>query len=111
MMTAIGTPIYHRFMASHGDEHEGINRKVWDPTPWILDVFTGDEDRDDRMRRIMDWCREIFGEESSPIHGRAGRWHRGGATIDGWTWFGFATAADMAMFQESWPENRRRPVP
>jgi hypothetical protein len=32
-----------------------------------------------------------------------GRWRRGSVTIYGWTWFGFASEADMQLFQATWP--------
>lgn len=51
---------------------------------------------------IMDWARERFGDEAWPIHGKAGSWHRGGATVYGWTWFGFDTEDRMREFQIKW---------
>ena len=102
----MATDLYHRALAfDYGDaERAATMRKVWDPTPWIIDAYTG---RDDGLRelQILRWCHDELGEQSSPIHGRTGRWHRGSATINGWTWFGFATEAeaDMQLFQATWP--------
>lgn len=68
-----GSALYHRTMAWY-DEHDrdpALQHKVWDATPWMLDVYTGNTD-DDRMRVIMDWARERFGNEAWPIHGKPG---------------------------------------
>lgn len=98
-----GSALYQRTMAWY-DEHDrdpALQHKVWDATPWMLDVYTGNTD-DDRMRVIMDWARERFGDEAWPIHGKPGAWHRGGATVYGWTWFGFDTEDRMREFQIKW---------
>lgn len=99
-----GTDLYHRLLAfNHGDkERDALAREVWSPTPWMIDVYTGRciEDRD---REILQWCHSEFGQESSPIHGREGRWHRGGAIINGWTWYGFADEEAMKRFVARWP--------
>lgn len=54
---------------------------------------------DDQMRN------DTMGEQSWPFGQVAiyRRWFRGGATIHGWTWFGFATEADMQAFLAAWP--------
>lgn len=99
----IGTALFQRTIAfNYGDAERGqIMREVWTPTPWMLDVYVGDlYGREDEILR---WCRHALGPESSPIHGRAGSWHRGSATIFGWTWFGFADETTMRRFQERWP--------
>jgi hypothetical protein len=103
----MATDIYHRAMAyDYGDdERAALMRKVWEPTPWIIEVYVGQHPYEGpRERQILEWCRDDFGDESSPIHGRAGRWHPGNATIYGWKWFGFATEADSA----SRPPGRHR---
>jgi hypothetical protein len=100
----MATNLHRRTLAfDYGnDERATTMRKVWDPTPWMIDVYTGSEDGL-REFQIMRWCYDELGEQSSPIHGQTGRWHRGNATIYGWTWFGFATEADMQLFQATWP--------
>lgn len=76
---------------------------VWRGTPWMVDVFTGGfNDNYDREHEICTWCTEKFGPEAWPIHGRSGNWHRGGATINGWTWMGFATKEMMTEFMVVW---------
>jgi hypothetical protein len=99
----MSTDLHRRTIAfDYGDNERGdLMREVWAPTPWMIDVFTGNCG-DGRERDILHWCYEEFGEQASPIHGRAGDWQRGGATINGWTWFGFATEALMARFVERW---------
>ncbi|GEC52227.1 hypothetical protein ABIF38_006389 [Bradyrhizobium japonicum] len=98
-----GTALYQRTIAfNYGTPGRGeIMREVWTPTPWMLDVYVGD--RYAREDEILRWCYAELGEMSSPIHGRAGCWHRGSATIFGWTWFGFADEATMQRFAARWP--------
>ncbi|WP_338826752.1 hypothetical protein [Bradyrhizobium sp. 27S5] len=100
----IGTALYQRTMAfDYGTVDRGeIMREVWTPTPWMLEAYTGNY-RDGREDEIMRWCYDELGDMSSPIHGRAGTWHRGSATIHGWTWFGFADEATMQRFAARWP--------
>ncbi len=99
-----GTDLYRRTVAyDYGDaERNDLMRRIWTPTPWMVSAFTGrcTEDRDRKMRN---WCRDQFGYECFPIHKRPGTWQRGTATINGWTWFGFATEAQMRQFEEAWP--------
>lgn len=97
-----GTPLFHKFMAEYGDEHNGINRRVWSPVPWMVDVLTEGRERD-----ILEWCFETWGPESHM--GSEGKWHRGGATIYGWTWFGFSTRKIMDEFVARWPSPAERP--
>lgn len=78
--------------------------KVWDGTPWMVDAFTGRFD-DDRYHQIGQWLHDRFGREASPIHKLPGTWHRGGATINGYTWLGFATEEMMTTFEEHWPNS------
>lgn len=100
----MGSGLYHRAM-DYYDEHDrdpALQHKVWDGRPWIVNAYTGRYD-DGRDREMMSWCRDRFGEEAWPIHGRPGRWYRGGATIHGWTWFGFETQSMMDKFSDAWP--------
>lgn len=83
-----------------GDETSALMRKCWSVTPWVLDVFTGD---DARERQMIAWCYERYGRQASPIHGFEGTWQRGNATIHGWTWVGFATETQMREFEAAWP--------
>ncbi len=99
-----GSDLYRRSMTYY-EEHDSdpaLQHKVWDATPWMVNAYTGSmtEDRDTEMRL---WCFEQFGDEAWPIHGKPGNWHRGGATIYGWTWFGFATERMMNEFIAAWP--------
>lgn len=101
-----GTDLF-RGMAGHdygSEEMLALNIKVWGPTPWMVDVYTGGYSNSlEREQKIREWCAAQFGPESSPIHGRVGTWHRGGATINGWTWMGFATREQMEQFMDAWP--------
>lgn len=102
----MATSLFERSMAfDYGDaKRSALMRTVWSDTPWMVDAYTGGYSRDrDREDQILRWCYAEFGEMASPIHGRAGRWHRGSATINGWTWMGFATEAEMNRFVNHWP--------
>ncbi len=98
-----GTELFHRAVLAfdYGDQDRNdLMRKVWTPTPWMIDAFTGEHERHQSM---LEWCFETFGDQCSPIHGRAGRWQRGSATVHGWTWFGFSTREEMDQFTARWP--------
>lgn len=100
----MGNELYQRTITfDYGDpERRSLVEKVWSGTPWMVNAYTGScgDDRDCEMR---DWCFEHFGNEAWPIHGKPGKWHRSGATINGWTWFGFATQEMMRRFEEAFP--------
>lgn len=97
----MATDLYHRAISfDYGDEERrALMEKVWSVTPWMVDAFI---DSDEREREVLHWCREHLGDEAWPIHGRPGVWQRGSATINGWTWFGFATEEMMLKFQAQW---------
>lgn len=97
------TPLFERTMAfdKWNAETAALMRKVWQPTPWMVDAWTGGGR--DREREMLMWCYDNIGEQASPIHDKPGRWQRGNATVNGWTWFGFATEADMLAFVARWP--------
>lgn len=85
-------------------ERAQLMHHVWKDTPWMIDVYSGGySNHRDREFDIQTWCYQQFGEKASPIHDRPGRWQRGGATIHGWTWFGFSTEAEMLAFVARWP--------
>ena len=106
------TPIYEKIMekAEAGETCAGLEleHKVWDPTPWIIDVYMGDRlpsgNREDE-RKIREWCNKNIGKGSWPIHDDPGAWHIAGAVIFGWTWIGFDTEEHMRAFMEAWPNN------
>lgn len=100
----MSTALHQRMLAfDQGDaERSELMRKVWSPTPWMADVYTGSYD-DDRMNDMLRWCYDELGHQCSPIHMKPGRWQRGSATVFGWTWFGFAEEADLQWFLARWP--------
>lgn len=109
----MATRLYQQILAfNYGDtERSDLMKEVWQGTPWMLDAYTGHMG-DSRERDMLHWCYDTFGEQAFPIHGRPGVWQRGGATIHGWTWFGFSNESDMQRFKERWPtpEGVREPV-
>ena len=102
--TAIGTDLYLRTISRDymDEERRALMQQVWSPTPWMVDAYTGTS-MDYRHLEVMHWCSEKFGPESWPLHGEPGNWHRGGVTIDGWTWYGFKTEAMLQEFLAAWP--------
>lgn len=102
----MATDLYHRTMAfDYGDgERNDLMHKVWDGFPWMVNAYTGGYSKDrDREHNILTWCCEHVGEPASPIHERPGAWYRGNATVNGWTFMGFASKEDMERFLERWP--------
>ena len=102
-----GTDLYRSAIdsAMYGDDAEraDLMRRVWEPTPWMADVWTGGFAQEfGREREIREWCTERFGPECFVIGGREGKWQRGSATINGWPWMGFATEAMMNEFLAVW---------
>lgn len=99
----IGTPLFHRTMQWAKENDNELTVEVWKDTPWMVEAYTGSMGSDDDIHvEIMRWCREGFGQEAWPIHKRPGTWRRGGATVDGWTWFGFATKEMLEIFSGRW---------
>lgn len=102
----MSTPLHQRMLTfDYGPEPERVElmRKVWAGHPWIVDTYTGGYSNDrDREHEILTWCYENFGEQASPIHDKPGAWYRGSATVNGWTWMGFTTEADMLKFAAHW---------
>lgn len=105
MTDVTGSPLFQRTMDFKHDDarKQALMLKVWACTPWVVTADTGrcGEDRDCEIR---EWCRDQFGDEAWPIHGRQGDWQRGSATVHGQTWFGFATEAQMKAFVAKWGE-------
>lgn len=106
-MSEVGTDLFKRIMqyADADDRADGrgnLMRKVWENFPWIVDAYTGRIANHGRYADIMGWCREQFGQEAFPIHGKPGLWHSGSATIDGYTWMGFSTEEMMEQFCREW---------
>lgn len=102
----MATDLYHRTMDfDYGDGGRcELMQRVWRDTPWMVDTYTGGYSRNrEREHAMLMWCYDAFGEQASPIHGKPGHWQRGSATVDGWTWYGFSTEAEMNAFTERWP--------
>lgn len=103
-----GSALYHRVVSPD----DFIMRKIWDRTPWMVQVWMGGADST-RLETIKAWCREHYGHEAQPIQGVAGDWHCGRASMKGRTWFGFRTEAMLKAFDEAWPTagNSNMPFP
>lgn len=102
----MATDLYHRTMDfNYSDEERAeLMHKVWDGFPWMVNAYTGGYSHGrDREHDILMWCCDNIGEPASPIHDRPGRWYRGSATVDGWTFMGFASKDDMEKFTGRWP--------
>ena len=94
----MGSRLYRRQIVDSGD---ALMQRVWADTPFMTDAYTGGINTE-RWRDVMSWCRDTFGDEAWPIHGKPGLWYSGGATVNGWTWMGFNTEEMMRQFQEQW---------
>lgn len=104
----MSSPIYNRIMEYHKDNAEqlALEHKVWDNTPFIIDVHIGSmhtEEGMDRFDRMHSWLEKNIGDEAWPIHDKPGNWHRAGATVDGWTWIGFHTQEMADQFTKEFP--------
>lgn len=96
----IGNDLFQRVVGfDHGDdETNDLMLRVWIGTPWMKDFYTGPSN--ERLDRDMrEWCRDRWGREHWPIHALPGLWQRGGVTLNGWTWYGFATQEMLAEFE------------
>ena len=96
---AVGSALYHRVMGY--DSTDDLTHKVWDGTPWMVEAYT-DSINSQRWQNVMEWCREYCGPEAWPIHGKAGKWHSGGVTVNGETWMAFADEQMMNDFNAKW---------
>lgn len=85
-------------------ERNEIMKTVWSVTPFMVDAFVGSMSGD-REHEIRDWCRDEFGDEAWPIHGRPGDWQFGSATIFGWQWMGFRTQEMLDKFIDRWKDD------
>lgn len=101
----MATALYERIIGyDYGDqERNDLMRKVWQGTPYVVNVTTGSINSDE-WQEIMQFCRDEFGTEAWPIHGRAGRWQSGSATVFGETFIGFDTSKAMATFIRRFPD-------
>lgn len=99
-LLGVGSDEYRKILEfNYGDDDTSkLMRDCWGITPWVANVCTRD-----REREISRWCHEQFGDEASFIHGIAGKWQRGHATVDGWTWMGFETEELMRLFESAFP--------
>lgn len=102
----ITTEIYRKIIEhaqSVDEEALDLAHKVWDPTPWVINVKTGSFD-ENIYPPMREFCLKNFGEESWPIHNKPRNWYRGGVTLFGWTWMGFATKEMMEQFLIEFPQ-------
>jgi hypothetical protein len=110
-----GSALFARVMIGADEDKDRergeLMHKVWNPTPWMLDVFDGGPGPDGREREIRNWLNRHFGRESSPIHGHEGLWHQGNVTMHGRTWYGFATEEMMTRFAAAFCEPNKGITP
>ena len=107
-----GTELYHQTAKTYserGDESSLFSLEIWQRHPWMIDVYTGSVGKDNWCE-IADWLRSKMGQESNP-YGDAPQWRkfkRGQATINGWTWIGFADQKDYEAFLSAWPQDKHQ---
>jgi len=114
----MSTEIYKRIIkharGKHDKDRLALTHKVWDPTPYVINVYTGERNETGEGMdeyELKEYCRKNFGKESWPIHEKLGDWYRGGATVNGWTWFGFKTKEMMEKFIKDWSNNVKSEAP
>jgi hypothetical protein len=97
----MSTALHKRILAAdYGDQDSSeLMIKVWAGTPFVVNVRTGSINSETE-REITEWCRENFGQDAWPIHGKPGKWQRGSATVHGETFIGFDSAESLALFVE-----------
>lgn len=78
-----------------------LQHRVWDATPWMIDVYEGSMETM-RYRDLIMWSDDKWGPQFWWPSGREGSWQRGSATVFGWTWWGFDTEEKMREFQAEW---------
>lgn len=103
-MTQLYQDTIDYWQAKQDQEYVDLHVQVWSGTPYMIDVFTGGT-REEYLTRTWDihqWCLENLGADHYAITGKEGVWQRGGATVDGWTWYGFKTEEMMNRFKEVW---------
>lgn len=101
--TGTMTELYKKMIEHEYQDQEtrDLMQKVWQDTPFMVNIFTGPFEND-RRREMEDWCRENFGQENLAIWGKKGNWQLGSVTIFGWNWAGFATQEQMEKFLARW---------
>lgn len=101
----MSTTLHQRMLSfDYGDgDRKNLMQDIWSGYPWMVNAYSGGYSNNrDLEHDILTWCFDNIGEQGYPIHGKAGAWYRGSATINGWTWFGFSTEQDMQKFKRRW---------
>lgn len=110
----MSTRLYHMMFVVCSERHKEINHKVWDPTPWVINVKSGSEATEEGImlwQTMRNWLINNLGPESQPIFGIKGYWHRGSATVDGWTFIGFSSEALMISFMSAFQSHTTLDTP
>ena len=96
--------LYGHGMAKSHDQHPQPHtlQEACGGTPFGVNAYTGPLG-ECRIEDIREWCCDHYGPEAWPRGGQAGEWYSGSTTINGWTWFEFATETMMTDFLEAWP--------
>lgn len=103
MINMKGSKLFKQMIAviSDSEKTSELMKELWSPTPWMIDAFTDSNDSE-RYREILDWCHNKWGRESNNVEDR--NWRVGGATVYGYTWYGFKTKQMMNEFIHKWSE-------
>jgi hypothetical protein len=93
----IGNDVFQRMIENSG-EHAEINREVWTPTPYMVDVLITE-----REHEIRNWLNLNFGFERNPWRESKGLWHQSRVIMHGYCWYGFETEELMNRFVKQFP--------
>lgn len=95
----MSTRIYREALCAVDSQWHDTIYKIWDHTPWVIDVECGGRGPEGWLWSIEDYCRLNFGPRPSC---RA-NWHVSCVCIQGWTWIGFHTKEMAEQFIANFP--------
>ena len=96
-----GSPLWRMVLERSVDDEQHVLALFWSRHRWMVSAYTGPT-RHARFAEIREWLGKRGGPEADPYADRAGRWLMGGATVDGWTWFGFERPSSLIEFRDLW---------
>lgn len=96
-----GSPLWRTVLDRSVEEEQAGLASFWSRHRWICSGYTG-RGRSIRMVEVCEWCATRLGPQADPYSDRAGRWLMAGATVNGWTWFGFDSPRPMVDFRSMW---------
>lgn len=98
----IGTDLYRR-CCEKWQPRDVLSLAMWSETPWMVDVYEGSFGTwQYRGNDMVEYCLDKFGPQAF-LTRESGKWRCSGATVSGWTVYGFANEDMMNRFLEAFP--------